>query len=107
MFKSAELKIASFCLEMVWGVDRNPLTLPSILGALNAPSLRGRCLQSKPQKRVLLLVREDGLACSALSDRCLLLSGTKAIAINLWLLQNSCSDCAIKQHLVHQSAQQN
>jgi len=93
---------------MVWEVDRrNLLTIPSTLGALNAPSLRGRCLQSKPQKYALLLVIEDGLAHSALSARCLLLSGTERFAISLWPSQNSCSDCAVKQQPAHQSAQQN
>lgn len=107
MFISADFSIASFCLGMVWEADRNPLTLPSTLGAPNAPSLGRRCLQIKPQKSVILLVREDGLANSTLSAQCLLLSGTKTIPISLWLLQSSCSDCAVKQQLAHQSAQRN
>lgn len=83
---------------MAWKVERNPLTLPSTLGAPNAPSLRGRCLQSKPQKCVLLLLREDG------SAKGLLLSSTKRIAISPWLSQSSCSDCTVQQH---PSAQRN
>lgn len=102
MFISADFSIASFCLGMVWEADRNPLILPSTLGAPNAPSLGRRCLQIKPQKSVILLVREDGLANSTLSAQCLLLSGTKTLPISLWLLQSSWSDCAVKQQLAHQ-----
>lgn len=48
---------------MACKVDRNPLTLPSILGALKALPLRGRCLQTKPQKYMLLLAKEGGSVC--------------------------------------------